>query len=681
MKINDRGGFVETIRRPVAVVVFCVLFITICFASPAWAQKPSAPGDDPGLQAPSAHDEPTETSAPDQDASETETAQQVAPLPVTLSRSEQIDHFEDRLNRFAVNEDDARDLFNHFRDETRLRLWQFTMALNSARSTVEVAKIDPAELEARHPGFPKQAYRLPEGVVTVRDLYDDTLDVFWARNRMLELIAPELREEAVGSALYGMQELRSERDLIIVEVRYQVLRLPQAALQIKRMALQAPVLLIWIIVQFWLAIFLFRWWRRWLPATMQRMRTSLLAIRPRTDEVLTRLRGLWYINQVRTPLEWLLLWTFLFSLMSFDGLDFVRDVGLIVVRWIMLTWFAVALLNAYVARGAGGLTGESAQLRLKSMRLVAGWLLLLGLGLDLSDHLVGDAALTSWIWHVFQLLAFPLICVLLSIWHMELYARFEREGDVDIPRDDYAQQRGLRRWVGSAKVLGLLIAGRLRSVLIRRIEQLGTMRMTAGLQTPSDSEKAVPESTRLTTETRALLIKGHDAFTKYARLERQELLTRINDGQGGVIGIVGERGIGKNGFLRQVAEAHEHKTLFLECRSGSAADLVAQFCQQLGLEGVDATDAELNAALTEQDVRLIAVFDMHLLLRPVIGGFGELAGLSELFGRVHVPLVWGMSVDRYAYQFIARARGACPSIAMPTSLLPGREPTTSSATC
>jgi len=438
-------------------------------------------------------------------------------------------------------------------------------------------------------------------------------------------------------------------------VRYQALRLPQAALQIKRMVVQAPVPLIWIIVRFWLAIFLFRWWRRWLPATMQRMRTSLLAIRPRTEEVLTRLRGLWYINQVRTPLEWLLLWTFLFSLLQFDGLDFVRDIGLIIVRWIMMTWFAVALLNAYVAHGAGGLTGESAQLRLKSMRLVAGWLLLLGLGLDLSEDLVGDAALTSWIWHVFQLLAFPLIFALLSLWHMELYTRFEREGEIDVPRDEYARQRGLRRWVGSAKVFGLLIAGRMRSALIRRIEQLGSMRMTAGLQTAVDSEKAVPESTRLPVETRALLIKGHDTFTKYARLERQDMVARINDGQGSVIGIIGERGIGKNGFLRQVGEAHEHKTLYLECGSGSAADLDSEFYRQLELD-VGVTDDELNAALTEQDVRFIAVFDMHLLLRPVIGGFGELAGLSALFGRVHVPLVWGISVDRYAYQFIARAR-------------------------
>jgi len=677
MAAAQKNSIGSTIRSA-AVATLCALLIAGLSVPASLAQTPAAPAGNLAAEGPATHAEPTAQPGnlsdeiaddpvgsplvekypdqPDVAPVEVDQAPQPEPRPATLSRSEEIDQFEAQLSRFAVTEDDARDLFNHYRDETRLRLWQFAMALSAASSTADRVTIDPAKLEEQHPGFPKQAYQLPVDVVTLRDLYNDTLDAFWARNRMLELVSPELREQAVGSALYGMQELRSERDLIIAEVRYQVLRLPQAAWQIKRMAVQAPVPLIWIIVEFWLAIFLFRWWRRWVPATLQRMRTSLLSIRPRTDEILTRLRGLWYINQVRTPLEWLLLWTFLFSLMQFDGLDFVRDVGLIVVRWLMFTWFAVALLNAYVARGAGGMAGESALLRLKSMRLVAGWLLLLGLGLDLSNDLVGNAALTSWIWRIFQLLIFPLVFSLLSIWHMELYTRLEREGEPAVPRAEYTQQRGLRRWVGSAKVAGLLLASWLRAVLIRRIERFGSMRAAAGLSVQEDSIEQVPETARLPAATRQILIKGHDEFSKYARLERRALVDRINADKGGVVGIVGERGIGKNGFLRQVADAHNHGTLFIECRAGSAVEIVAEFGRQLELDIARVSDAELNAALEARDIRFIAIFDLHLLVRPVIGGFSELAGLSSLFARVQVPLVWGISVDRYAYQFIARAR-------------------------
>lgn len=619
----------------------------------AHAADPGSSPDSSPLEIGPGETEPDSTFADDRPPPEIESE---PTAPEFQSRGEEIARFEQQLSRFEVSEADAAKLFNQFRDETRMRLWQFAMALNTATSTEDVVRIDPAQIEVQHPGFPVEAYRLPSEVITVRDLYLDTLAAFTARNYMLGLISPELREEAVGSALYGMQELRSDRDLIIVEIRYQALRVPRAFQQIKRMALQAPVPLIWITLEFWFAILLFRWWRRWLPGTLARMRTSLLAIRPRTEEILTRLRGLWYINQVRPPLEWLILWTFLFSLLQFDGLDFIRDVGMIVVRWIMLTWFAVALLNAYVARGAGGLAGESARLRMMSMRLIAGWMLLLGVSIDLSTDLVGDAAVTAWIWHIFQLLIFPLVCGLLSIWHIELYTRLEREGEPTIPREEYAAQRGLRRWVGSAQVLGLLMASGLRAVLIRRIEQFGPVRVAAGLALPDEAEEATSEAHGIPAELRETLIKGHDAFSKFALHERMALVKRIDAGVGGVVGVIGERGIGKNGFLRQVASAHEHGNVLLDCRNGSAADVVADFGRQLGLDMATTDDAALNAALEAQNIRFIGVFDLHLLVRPVMGGIGGVAELSELQERITVPVVWAVSVDRYAYQLIARLR-------------------------
>ncbi|MDB4307846.1 hypothetical protein N9985_01015 [Gammaproteobacteria bacterium] len=580
-------------------------------------------------------------------------ANDISPLS---NRSGEIDLLEQQLARFEADEDDARDLFDQYRDKTRIRLWQFAMALDSASATTDKATIDWELLEQQHPGWRRTDYQLPVNIVTVRDLYLDTLDVFFARNRMLALISDEQRKQAVGSELYGMQELRSERDLIIVEVRYQALRIPRAFWQIKRMAVQAPVPLILIAVQFWLAVFLFRWWRNWLPGTLVRMRTSLLAIRPRTEEVLTRLRGLWYINEVRAPLEWLLLLTFLFSLLQFDGLNFVRDVGLIIVRWSMLTWFAVALLNAYIARGAGGLAGESAQLRLKSLRLIAGWLLLLGLSVDLSTNLVGDAALTTWIWDVFQLLILPLICSLLSIWHMELYTRLAREGEPAIPQAAYAAQRGIKRWLGSAKVLGLLVTSWLRAVLISRIEKLGSARTAAGLGLVDAADEIPEQSKGLQAELYSTLIKGHDAFGKYATLERRALVKRINAATGGTIGIVGERGIGKNGFLRQVADSHENETIFLDCRTGSAADLVTAFSAQLGIDVAAVDDNALNAALESQHISFIVIYDLHLLVRPVPGGISGIAELADLHARISAPVTWGMSVDRFAYQLIARLR-------------------------
>ncbi len=573
--------------------------------------------------------------------------------PVTLSHQEQLELFRKQLAQYKVNQQDANDYFEQLRDEVRIRLWQFEMALDFAEDISDIANVDPAKIEQDHPGFPKAMYQLPEGVITVNQLYNDLIQLYSVRNSAMELVSPARRQQATGAALMGMQELRSEYDLIKLNVRYQNLRLPQAHHQLQRMLIEAPVALLWIVIQFLLVIVIFRWWRNWLPGTLQRLRSGLLTIRPRTQEVISRLRGLWYVDQVRSPIEWLILFTFIFSLLDeFEGLEFIREAASIVIQWILYAWLAVAVLNALSARGAGGLAGETAKLRLHSMRLIAIWLMLLGLSLDLVDNLVGDAALITWIWRTFQLLSFPLLFRLLSIWHMELYLRLQRETEPEVPEEIYAAQRGFSRWLGSAKVGGLLLASWLRSSLLKRIEHFDTSGTT-------NSESASDQSDELeaiSEEVRQSLLNSDEVLPRYSRTERRQLIERINDNESGVVSIVGERGIGKSLFLNQLTEAHNHHSITIHCHRGSFDVVSAEFLRQLGLSEIEATDEAINEALTKNDIRLVAIHNIHLLARPVMGGLTELSKLTALFIRVNVPLIWAMSIDRYAYHFMNQAR-------------------------
>ncbi len=580
---------------------------------------------------------------------------------ITLTYMEQVDQLERRLEDFEATPEDAVELFDSLRDQTRMRLWQLDLALDAADRVTDRAAVDPAALEQAHPGFPAAAYGLPAGVVTVADLYADTEGLFWARDKVLKLVPDDVFRAAVGTSLYGMQELRSEWDLIVANLRYQALRMPEAWDKIKRRIRQAPVPLILSLVQLWLAVLLFRWWRRWLPSLLQRMRTSFLAIRPRTQEILTRLRGLWYFDQIRQPLEWLLLASFLRGLFQPEGFELGVTIIWIALRWVLLAWFAVAVLNAFAARGAGGLAGESAKLRLRSMRLIASWLVLLGLGLELSNYLVGNAAITAWVWRMFELLAFPLVLRLLSIWHVELHLRLQREGDDDSSPEVWNAERGPRRWVNSAKAAGYLAASYVSSSLLRRIEQFDPARAAASRSRATPADDAVTAGDArpgLSPETLEALYKGYDEFSNYGRTERKELVARINAGDSGIIAVVGERGIGRNGFLRQVAENHEHSSLFLSGRLGSFAAVEADFYRQLELSDRVVDDEVLNAAILDRGLRFVVITDVHLLVRPVMGGFEELAALNSLFDRIKVPCVWAMSCDRYAWQLINRVRSS-----------------------
>jgi hypothetical protein len=674
----------------ICVTVLATLLLSGLLSGLAYAQDPSAPDGvpaesppaptkealldvlTPDATAPASIDAATESPVAEavetveENAANAEFEAEPAELPAAeaeeidrnaLTLTEQIDLFENDLASFRVDENDVADLYEILRDDLRIRLWQFDMTLRNVILPESPAEIDTALLEERHPGFPRGSYQLPADVITVRDLYANLQELYDARLRVLALATGDVQDQVAGTAMFGLQELRAEVDMVLLEFRYQGHRIPQMLKDMSALAAWAPVALLWLLVQVWIAVALFRWWRRWLPGTLNRLRDGLLAIRPRSEEIMTRLRVLWYVNQIRGPLEWLALFIALYSILDFAQLSFVQDISQIVIRWILLAWFAVVVLNAIAARGSSGMAGESARLRLQSMRLVAAWIVVAALGLELTDYLVGAGALYSWVWRAFQLLAVPLVLRLLDIWHMELYLRLQREGEPEIPEAEYAAQRGWQKWRGSVQVASLLSASWLRSVLLRRMEQFGPAILSSGGEQAADVE-TLEEHQRLPSETRESLINGYDDYPKYARAERRALVKRIHQGAGGMVVVIGERGIGKRGFLNQVAAGHEHGTITIDCASGDYATVEAEFLQQLGLQSDSVNAAAINSALLEQDIRLVAVHDIHFLARPVMGGFGEISKIAELEAQIDVPLIWAMSLDRYAHQLISRARSA-----------------------
>ena len=104
--------------------------------------------------------------------------------------------------------------------------------------------------------------------------------------------------------------------------------------------------------------------------------------RPRSRRKLRLARFLWYADRVRSPLEWLLLASVFFAVIGFRNAPGFEKMIWPLPRWILLAWFVVALLNAIASRGGKGLLGdETPGLRLRSLHLVAAWILLLGFGL------------------------------------------------------------------------------------------------------------------------------------------------------------------------------------------------------------------------------------------------------------------------------------------------------------
>ncbi|RLA30914.1 MAG: hypothetical protein DRR11_12145 [Gammaproteobacteria bacterium] len=549
-------------------------------------------------------------------------------------------------NIFALQKDafDADDLYMELDSALRARVRFLNNALKGAKSPQDNVK----------------AAALPGGMRTIDDL-DDSVEVMYkARLRLIEYITPTLHLEVTATDVLGVQTLNLEISYIWQQIRFQMLNIPGSVRDLMRRIRIAPLPVIWRFMEFILVIAIFNWWSRWFPETLRRMRGSLLEIRPRSLEVLRRVRIVWYLEQLRRPLEWLLLFHVFFALIDMPGLNFLKGIIEIVVRWILLGWFSVSLLNAVAARGDAGMAGENARLRKRSLRLIATWLVLLGLGLSLAENLTGIATLHAWVWRLFQILALPVLLILLSWWRKSIFLNLERERESTDSLDNLLKHRkGLRSFSSAASGAVWLMANSLRRRVTRSFlrfsaDQGLTSSLTSSQsETASDAEKK-EKAPSLAASVREQLLSRGEFYDRYARPERRKLVQRIKAHRSGIVAISGERGIGKSCFLEHVRDSSDDKMILLDCVSGEFAEVEQKLGQALGIKRVDAK--HVTGKLTESGIQTIGIDNLHRLVRPVIGGQKELIQLTELIENVSADVLWVISVDRFAWQYLQRAR-------------------------
>ena len=556
---------------------------------------------------------------------------------------------------------DADDLFLELDDALRARVSLLNNLLKGAKS----------------PQDNVQAAGLPGGMRTIVDLDESVEAMYAARLRLIEHITPALHLEATATDVFGVQQLTMELAYIWEQIRFQALNIPDATRKLLRRIRIAPLPVIWRFLEFILAIALFLWWSRWFPETLRRTRASLLEVRPRSLAVLRRVRIVWYLEQLRRPLEWLILFHVIFELIDMPGLNFMKGLVEIVVRWILLGWFSVSLLNAVAARGDAGMAGENARLRLRSLRLVVTWLVLLGLGLSLAEQLAGLATLHAWVWRLFQILALPVLVILLSWWRKSIFISLERERGNSESLDDLLKHRkGPRSYTSAASGAVWLMANSLRRRLTRSFLRFGADQgLTSGLtsghtDTAGEAGKAdvapsLPQSLR-----EQLLGRG-EFYDRYARPERRKLIQRIKAHGSGIVAISGERGIGKSSFLEHVQELSDDSMILLDCVSGDYAQLEHSLGQALGIKRVD--PKHVTAKLTESGIQTIGIDNLHRLVRPIIGGQKELIQLTDLIENVSADVLWLNSVDRFAWQYLRRARADQSAVSELIALPPWTE--------
>ena len=389
------------------------------------------------------------------------------------------------------------------------------------------------------------------------------------------------------------------------------------------------------------------------------------------------------------PLEWLLLLFVLAWLLPAD-VQTILEVRVLsaVVGWTFGASLIVHAIDALAGSAepsnAGRASIDTAALRLRSLQLVGRTVVAFGLILVISAMVTGQGTIYQWVWSTCWFASIPTLLVLVRRWRDVVFRRTELvrkksrfQQWVLANRDGWTSfiaataggvqlfvagvARASRSWIGRFDVTRRFLA-----YLFRR--ELSKLHATREGLAP----EPLPEAARvgLGPETSSAEWVKTDVDVSLDRLA-----ARLRARSGGVIAIVGERGMGKTGALERLRSACEG-TLFLGATGAGIEPLREQLTRQSGALGVK-LDASLETAATSVDestvTHAILVDDVHRLVQPVVGGLVSFDALLAVARRHSKRTTWVLTLDEVIWQFLARARGTRPLFDEVIALSPWRE--------
>jgi ABC-type multidrug transport system fused ATPase/permease subunit len=433
----------------------------------------------------------------------------------------------------------------------------------------------------------------------------------------------------------------------------------------KAAALAVPLLL---------AIVVFLWTRRRTHPLLihleARIRAADRAERRMTPSVARRTVRV--LAKVHRPLEWLVLYAVVIWLLPRSALELL-EVQLVssAVGWILAGSLIVNTIDALAAGSAN--SQQSAQngaetIRLRSLRLVGRTVVAFALILVLSSRLVGQGTIYSWVFSTCWFAALPVFLLIVRWWRGTVFERMDRvrkktalEAWVLANRSGWksflAAMVGALHLFGTGIVKtvrgwlsGFDVARRVHAYLFKReIERLGGERPNASLRPPNDGalEWLHPEH-----ELADWIASPSDPIV-------DRLRQRVGQQRGGIIAIVGARGMGKSSLLRLLAREHPH-AVSMSC----AAHMELAHVR-------DVYDGQAKAAQTAP--RLLLLDDAHALIKPCIGGLATFDDVIAFARGNATHSLWVLAVDAALWPLLKRARDARPIFDETSILAPWNE--------
>jgi hypothetical protein len=495
------------------------------------------------------------------------------------------------------------------------------------------------------------------------DRREGLVEMYRARVRLLDLVSPRMHARLLGAGPKGIRELRLELAVARLDVLFQTLAIPRGLRSIVEAFVEDPLDFLGRFIELIFGIVVFRVWRRWARRGIPEARREVLAVRPRTEVHLQLARLLWYVQRFRSPLEWLALLYFVSTVLEFGDLEEVATLVGVILLWTLLTRFGLLLVDALAAGAEDGGEARVAALRLRSLRLVAAWVLLTGLGLDLISRYVAEAAIHAWASRLSTLLLVPLGILLVFWWREEIHRRVKHAASYSAVASRIGQQeKGLAGYLNAIVGALYLLGAKLLQLLVRVASRFEAGRKLVATLLRREVEReaqGTDQSEHPLSEEQVLdLLTPDDSVIAGPY---QEGLERLKEyaaaGHGGTIAVLAERGGGLGTFLDLAREEIGESMRVIDCPLDGIEKLRAVMAEEFGLPEDAELEAELRPRVEDAGVRVIAVHNLHRIVRPARGGLAGLDQLARILGSLGEDVFCIVTFTRTSWSYVSRMLG------------------------
>jgi len=488
-------------------------------------------------------------------------------------------------------------------------------------------------------------------------LYSAMIAMNATRLDLIGALSRPMRAKVTGFDEEGWAQVQREFNQIVLTVRYNVAYAVSRWRSVGDVLTQPNSSQIFGLVQLLIASLVFRLWRGKGDAALESIERTQTSRRPATIASTAIGFGVGILRKARRPLDWLLFllllaWVYP-SIISLSGVRIIWLIGC----WVLVGATLVLVIDAFVQGQQRDDT--RAMLRRKSLRLVLGAVVGVGLVLSLTNASVGTGAIYSWVLTLCWLLIVPVVLLLGNWWRERIDALAELG----------ASRSAILAWSarhkdGIAGSLGRIAAGTsllvqgTRSVAARRLNQLALIRDIAGQRTRAMAAARVmadEASGRYKpislAQAKRLVPHGAPHTETILSTSAESALAGLTNGQIGAV--IGERGLGKTTVLdRLQSKTVDVRKYKITCGTGGFAGIIDALANQLGCA---ATTASVAAMLGEVPSSIV-IDDVQRLIVPAIGGLREFEELVAFARTSGANARWVLAIGGPAWSYLSRAR-------------------------